>query len=190
MRKAFYYDRSTKLIFLSSGSHIMGFVFAEEMRWLSPFAGMPFTPYPLNNFALLRKAVQTGYVDFFLWENFTCRKYHQMGEIRRIGEVYSPWSSWKIVARDTKDQRLGPALDCISKGIVYFDEHHDEAVEHINTTMDYSAEDAREWLKTVKFAKDVRRVDHVTVGKAIAMLRRANVLNVKAGPHEMIAAVD
>lgn len=50
------------------------------------------------------------------------------------------------------------ALEKLNLGIKYFGEHQVEAVEYISTELDYSAEDAREWLKTVKFAEDVSGV--------------------------------
>ena len=167
----------------------MSYVLADQKDWLSPSGGNPFVPYPLNTFELLRRGVNKGFIDFFLWEHFTCRRYHETGEIYRIGEIYSPWSSWKIVAREPSDQRLGSVLNSIDQGIAYFNLHHDEAVQYISTALPYSTEDARSWLKTVEFAKSVRMVDESVISKTIAALRKANVLDSEPDPRSMIAVI-
>lgn len=67
----------------------------------------------------------------------------------------------------------------LNLGIKYFKEHHDEAVEYISTRLDYSAEDAREWLQTVRFADDVRGVRRGVVQETVAVLKKAGVLGQK-----------
>ena len=63
------------------------------------------------------------------------------------------------------DPRLEELFEKLNQGTKYFVEHQDEAVEYISTELDYSAEDAREWLKTVEFASNVRGVDSVLFRK-------------------------
>ncbi|KAF2963512.1 hypothetical protein GQX73_g10058 [Xylaria multiplex] len=154
---------------LGSGSQVMGYVLAEREGWLSP----PTAPYSdfviLQNFANLRNAVNDGTADFFMWEHFTSKRYYDSGEIRRVGEIYTPWSSWKIVA-STALLRAG------EKGGDYFETHKDEAVEHISTALDYSAEDACEWLTTVRFSSKTEGVDINVITKCIDVLQKAGVL--------------
>lgn len=33
-----------------------------------------------------------------MWEHFTSKRYYDNGEIKRVGEIYTPWPSWHIVA--------------------------------------------------------------------------------------------
>ena len=156
----------------------MGFVLAEIRGWLQNSAGKaPFEIIPLQTFAKLREAVNDGTADFFMWEHFTSKKYYDNGEIKRIGEIYTPWSSWKIVAQDATDSRLPAMFDSINKGIEYFHVNPDEAVEYISTNLDYSKEDAQEWLKTVSFAEDVKGVKYETVEKTMESLRQAGVID-------------
>ena len=61
----------------------------------------------------------------------------------------------------------------LNKGIEYFEEHQDEAVGYISTELDYSEGDARAWLGTVKFAKDVRNVDQKVVGDTIGIIEES-----------------
>jgi ABC-type nitrate/sulfonate/bicarbonate transport system substrate-binding protein len=179
---------------IGSGSYVMSFVLADQQGWLDTTSDSP--PFPveaLNTFANLRDGVNNSTADFFMWEHFTSKRYYDNGEIKRIGEIYTPWSSWKIVASSDllhpvnwsatdnaskpklKDE-LEDVLAKINKGVKHFEENQEEAVQYISTKLDYSEEDAREWLKTVKFAKDVRGVDKEVVGKTVGILQKAGVL--------------
>ena len=159
-----------------SGSYVMGFVLADARGWLKAPGDPPFDVVPLQTFAKLREAVNDSTADFFMWEHFTSMKYYDNGEIKRVGEIYTPWSSWKIVSRHPHDKRLEGMFEKINKGVEYFKTHHDEAVQYISTRLDYSAEDATKWLETVKFAGDVKGVSEETIQKTIEILRKAGVI--------------
>jgi hypothetical protein len=178
---------------IGSGSYVMGFVLADTQSWLSSSSSKdPFEVVPLNTFEALRKGVNKGTADFFMWEHFTSKRYYDNGEIKRIGEIYTPWSSWKIVAatcllsapgsgsgsgdKAASDPRLEELFEKLNQGTKYFVEHQDEAVEYISTALDYSQEDTREWLKTVEFASNVRGVDLSVIQKTSDVLRKAGVL--------------
>ena len=160
-----------------SGSHVMGFVLADTKGWLQKPGDIPFKVVPLQTFAKLREAVNDGTADFFMWEHFTSKKYYDNGEIKRIGEIYTPWSSWKIVAQNSQDERLQSMFESMNKGLVYFGDHTDEALDYISTHLDYSKEDAEEWLKTVRFAQDVRGAKIGTISKTIEILKKAGVID-------------
>src|SRR6195952_3084401 len=83
---------------IGSGSYVMSFVLADQQGWLSPLSPAPFEFTPLQTFEKLRNGVNDSTVDFFMWEHFTSKRYYDNGEIKRVGEIYTPWSSWKIVA--------------------------------------------------------------------------------------------
>lgn len=178
---------------LGSGSFVMGAVLADAQGWAAP-------PYSdtvvLHTFEALRGAVNSGAADFFMWEHFTSKRYYDSGEIRRVGEIYTPWSSWKIVASTgliesggTLDERVGVLFGKLDEGVRYFEEHQEEAVRYISTELDYSEEDAREWLKTVKFPARTEGVDLGIVEKTVRVLRKAGVLTEGKGlaPETMIA---
>ncbi|KAH8890138.1 periplasmic binding protein-like II [Thozetella sp. PMI_491] len=168
---------------IGSGSYVMGFVLADKNGWLSAPETKPYSDFViLNNFKNLRDAVNSGEADFFMWEHFTSKRYYDSSEIRRVGEIYTPWSSWKIVASTslisgtTLDPRVEDLFTRLDQGIKHFNENHDEAVEYISTNLDYSAEDAREWLKTVKFPDHTAGVDVSVIDKTIDVLQKAGVL--------------
>lgn len=174
---------------IGSGSQVMGYVLADQQGWLTP-GESPYADFVvLQNFENLRKAVNDGTADFFMWEHFTSKRYYDNGEIRRIGEIYTPWSSWKIVAatsllpKNNPDKRLLDLFKKLDEGINYFGEHQDEAVKYISTELDYSEVDAKEWLSTVRFATKTEGVNLKVIQSCVDILQKAGVLKEGKGLH-------
>ncbi|TVY12894.1 hypothetical protein LARI1_G008443, partial [Lachnellula arida] len=160
---------------IGSGSYVMGFVLADSQGWLATntdTSTSPFEVKPLQTFEKLRGAVNDGTADFFMWEHFTSKRYYDNGEIKRVGEIYTPWPSWEIVASTSTtspstDPRLASLFQKLDLGIQYFEAHPEEAVQYISGTLDYSEGDAREWLQTVRFARGTRGVEEKVVEGAV-----------------------
>jgi hypothetical protein len=126
------------------------------------------------------------------WEHFTSKRYYDNNEIKRIGEIYTPWPSWQIVASTSispDDDRLADLFSKLDKGIKHFDENPEENIKYISTSLDYSEEDAREWLKTVKFAEGTRGVDTKVVEKTLGILRKAGVVGEEGMKEGEMAAI-
>jgi hypothetical protein len=161
----------------------MGFVLADQQGWLTPGAAeKPFADtVVLNNFENLRNAVNSGEADFFMWEHFTSKKFYDSGEIRRVGEIYTPWSSWKIVAstkltQNGLDSRVKGLFGKLDQGIKHFNDNQEEAVTYISSSLGYTEPDAREWLKTVRFPTKTEGVGAEVVQNTVSILRKAGVL--------------
>ncbi|KAK6437805.1 hypothetical protein LTR95_005993 [Oleoguttula sp. CCFEE 5521] len=167
---------------IGSGSYVMSYVLADQQGWLKP-GEKPFEVVPLGKFDALRKGVSGDKTaDFFMWEHFTTKRYWDSGELKRIGEIYTPWPSWMIAARSGVDERaVQEMLGKINEGVKYYLEHEEESIEHITSTMEYSKEDVQEWMKTVEFSSDVKGVDPAVAEKTIGVLRKAGVLDEHAG---------
>ncbi|CZR38764.1 hypothetical protein FPRO06_06709 [Fusarium proliferatum] len=168
---------------IGSGSYVMGFVLADQQGWLTPGAAeKPFSDtVVLNNFENLRNAVNSGEADFFMWEHFTSKKFYDSGEIRRVGEIYTPWSSWKIVAstkltQNGLDAGVKDLFGKLDQGIKHFNDNQEEAVAYISSSLGYTEPDAREWLKTVQFPNKTEGVRAEVVQNTVSILRKAGVL--------------
>ena len=164
---------------MGSGSHIMGFVLADQHGWLDP-GTQPFSLHPLQTFAKLREGVSNKTADFFMWEYFTSKRYYSASAsphpIKQVGEIYTPWPSWHIVAADPKDSRLEDFFVRLDQGIEYFQGHQNESATYISQNLDYEDEDARSWLETVKFTKGTKGVSRKVVDHTIEVLVKAGVL--------------
>ena len=171
---------------IGSGSYVMSYVLADQKGWLDADSKKdPFEVVPIGDFAALRKSVNDETSDFFMWEHFTTSKFWQNGELKRIGEIYTPWPSWVIAARnDVQPEVLDEMAGRINQGVKHFKGNPDEAVEYITGNMHYSKEDAEGWMKTVTFPDDVRGVETGMVDETIQVLQKAGVLDEKAGGAE------
>jgi hypothetical protein len=165
----------------------MGFVLADRHGWLPSSSPVPSSQPPysatvvLNNFENLRNAVNSGSADFFMWEHFTSKKFYDSGEIRRIGEIYTPWSSWKIVASTALtqpglDPRVTDLFGKLDQGIAHFTREPEEAIQYISTKLGYTEPDAREWLKTVRFPTETQGVRQDVVDDCVSILKKAGVI--------------
>lgn len=176
----------------ASGSYVMSFVLADQRGWLD-VSSSPFEVVPLGDFGSLRKGVnEDKSADFFMWErkssgicrlcpkliktDFTTKAYYDDGTLRRIGEIYTPWPSWMIVARDDTDPRLRDFTAKLNQGITHFRQHKEVAINHIISKMKYSSDDAETWMKTVEFSDDVRQVRPEMLEEVVGILRKASVL--------------
>ncbi|CUS10567.1 unnamed protein product [Tuber aestivum] len=161
---------------IGSGSYVMGFVLAQANGWLKE-GKEPFEFVVLDDFKGLRDGVNSGKADGFMWEYYTSKRYYDSNEIKNVGEIYTPWPSWHIVSSNNlPPAAVGPFLEAVNEGIAYFNTHKDEAVGYISTHLDYSKEDAQEWLGTVEFASDVRKVDEKDINETLKVLREAGVV--------------
>jgi ABC-type nitrate/sulfonate/bicarbonate transport system substrate-binding protein len=169
---------------IGSGSYVMAYVLAMQLGFPKPY----YEDFPvLSNFKNLRDSVNkkegVEASDAFMWEYFTTKRYYDNKEVRYIGDIYTPWPSWVINARtelvESKKGELVQFLKAVEEGISYFNDNKDEAVEYIYNNLDYSKEDAQQWIKTVHFQEinKVGCIDHETViGNTYRILIEAGVL--------------
>lgn len=174
----------------ASGSYVMSFVLADEQGWLEGPGEAPFDFVVCGPFKPLRDAVNSGDADFFMWEHFTSKKFFDDGTLKRIGEILTPWNAWYIASRGAKEdarvrETLLPALE---KGVKYFEGHPAESVQFICDNMEYSKEDAEEWMKGVKFAKKPGTFDEATMKKTHSLLVKAGVLDDQSPSWEVTKA--
>jgi hypothetical protein len=177
---------------IGSGSYVMSYVLADQQGWLQQ-SKEPFGVEVIGDFAALRKSVrrQSGVkpTEFFMWEHFTTKHFWDNGELKRINEIYTPWPSWMIAARDPTDERLQRLAEKLNQGVQWYRDQREESVDHITGTMHYSKEDAEAWMKTVEFSGDVRGVDPGVVDNTVSILRKAGVLGEDSGGSEHMVAI-
>ena len=119
--------------------------------------------------------------------------------IRPLGTIPTPWPSWMIACTPKlvesaaqggeADYRLETFFRMLDEGITHFEESHDESVRYISGELDYSVQDAEDWMKAVKFVKGVRGVKQEVLEHVISLLNKAGVLeedDVQEGATRMI----
>lgn len=175
---------------IGSGSHIMAFVLAQQEGWLHQSKDQKsegLTLVPLGPFKELRDGVTGSAADFFMWEHFTTKPwFHGEGtELKKIGEIYTPWPSWHIAASsDTfpdpdRDETLRSVFEAFDKGIKAFNDDTDSAIGMLGTgeaQCQYSEEDGKEWLKGVKFVEGTTGVDGGVMKGVVDVLKTADII--------------
>jgi hypothetical protein len=175
---------------IGSGSHIMAFVLAQQEGWLrrsQDAKSEGLTLVLLGPFKELREGVVNSTADFFMWEHFTTKPWFdgEDTELKKIGEIYTPWPSWHIAAStDTfpnpqEDEVLKEILQSFDMGIAMFNKDPDEGIRMLGNgeaQCHYSEEDGREWLKGVKFADGTRGVDAGVMKGVADILKTADII--------------
>ena len=180
---------------LGSGSHVMAFVLADQEGWLkstkdSKSEGLVIVP--LGPFADLRDGVtgkngEAAAADFFMWEHFTTKPYFHGDDtpLKNVGEIYTPWPSWHIAASSKtfpepeNDETLKQLFEILDKGIEQFNSDPDQGINMLGTGelgCHYTEEDAREWLRSVKFFDSTRGVRAETMNSVMLILQKAGVI--------------
>jgi len=112
-----------------------------------------------------------------MWEHFTTKKYWDNHELKRLGEIQTPWPAWHIAARGAyADERIARTLlPSLQKGIQHFQNNREEAIAYITEHMDYSREDADTWYDTVRFAgrKEMGTLETEMISNAVKILEKA-----------------
>lgn len=189
----------------------MSFVLAQQQSW-SPDCLLP---VPLGPFESLRNGV-TGYdtthpeqgpkpkAEFFMWEHFTTKAYFEplpekhLPPLKKIGEIYTPWPSWMIVASTStfpdpeNDEKLQQLFQLLDQGIRDFQADSEQVVGILGTGKigcRYAADDAREWLKDVRFVEGTRGVDRKEIEGVVDVLKVAGVIDTEMSNDEAVKRV-
>ncbi|EED17903.1 conserved hypothetical protein [Talaromyces stipitatus ATCC 10500] len=178
---------------LGSGSHIMSFVLSQQQGWSVD----SLKPVILGPFGDLREGVSSSgasqNAEFFMWEQFTTKPYFDPAvpsttppPLKKIGEIYTPWPSWLIVA-STKtfptpenDATLQALFELLDKGISTFESDTENVIKLLGTGdfgCHYVEDDAREWLKATRFVKHTRGLSSEIVQKTVDVLKVAGVID-------------
>ncbi|KAK2807119.1 hypothetical protein FQN51_004733 [Onygenales sp. PD_10] len=193
---------------LGSGSHIMSFVLAQDQNWPADTTTTnPLTPVILGPFPSLRDGVSgpSPTADFFMWEQFTTKpSFHPTPSnpsppLKKIGEIFTPWPSWFIAASTAtfptlaEDERLASLFKVLDRGIEAFEADRAEVVRLLGTGelgCTYVEDDAKEWLKDVRFVKGgVRGVNGEVIREVVSLLKVAGVVPAGIGEEEAMNRV-
>ena len=171
-------SREGELTIKNSGSHIMSMVLADQHRWFDPSGSPPFQIVICGPFAELRDAVTRSSADFFMWEHYTTKKFWDTGELKRIGEIPTPWNGWHIAVRgSTPDPRVQEILyPSLQKGLEWFKNEKEEVMEMLTGEMGYERPDAESWYQEVVYPGSFGSINQGGVGAAITSLRTAGFI--------------
>ncbi|KAJ1924944.1 hypothetical protein IWQ60_004883 [Tieghemiomyces parasiticus] len=184
-----------------SGSHIMALYLAEREGWNAMGSQLRFTV--LHNLAGLAGGVTSGTADAFLWDYFTTKHLYDAGELRHIGDVVPPWSSFTIAARvdgllaepagrvavDRFLTILNEAVADFLNGMAVAGDQDPPSLRYLMERFKYSRADALAWFATVRYPADVRGVDREEMARCLQVLTQAGaVKTTDREPEELVDA--
>jgi hypothetical protein len=159
----------------------MAYVLAQQREWLVE-GEQPFDFTVRNDFKSMRDGVNDGSSDYFMWETFTTKPYHDSGEIKRIGQITPPWPAFMFAAHtdllaDSHAEDLTKVLKAVQKATkVFMDQKDDESVKHVMRILEYPEEDVRRWFKTVHYADDSQQISRSAMEVTLSTLLNAGVV--------------
>lgn len=179
-------DTTAALSRYGSGCHVMAFVLADQQQWLSENQNKdeekaPFAFKEFYNFKAMRDAVNDDTADYFMWEKFTTKPYHDSGEVKSIGEITPSWPAFLFAAHTDllkeNIEGLKKVLSVIQTATTEFRQDEDTATKSIVDSFEYQKEDVSAWLKTVRYPTDHFEVSRQALEDTIKTLGKAGVVD-------------
>lgn len=136
---------------MGSGSQLMSYVLAKREKWNQE--NLEFTVVGNLPGALEEMAVEK--LQLFLWEKYTTKPWVDSGELKRIGEVPSPWPCFVMVASDRAVESFGELILEL-RDLVYQEseklQNSISTASEISTQYNLNIEDVEQWIAQTKWA--------------------------------------
>ncbi|MBN3584596.1 ABC transporter substrate-binding protein [Algoriphagus aestuarii] len=136
---------------MGSGSQLMSYVLAKRENWDKETLGFKI----VGNLPRALEAMHADSPDLFLWEKYTTKPWVDSGEMKRIGEVPSPWPCFVIVATDQALSEFGDKLFEL-RDLIYKESENlknsNVAAQEIASKYDLKLKDVELWLQQTSWA--------------------------------------
>lgn len=165
-----------------SGSHSMAFYLGQQNN----IASNKFQFETLNKFEYLKKGIFDGNIDIFLWETFTTKPSFDNLELKKIGEIETPWPAFSFASRSFSTSKedilisnairnqLFPSLE---EGIALFtDAQSNLGVNIMSGEYQHSEEDARAWLRRTAYGTNNMSVNKKRWNDAVLILKQIGLV--------------
>ncbi|CAF0797295.1 unnamed protein product [Didymodactylos carnosus] len=161
----------------NSGSHLMCCVLASQRGWKQSDINYKVN----NNFETLRASVNDGSTAAFMWETFMQKPYFDKGEIRRIGEITTPWPCFMIASTTTTInnhlQSFKAMFKALESACEIFKKNVDNTiVQTITNKFHLTTEDALAWHGQVEIVGR-NQIDESCIETTIDALKAASIVD-------------
>lgn len=159
---------------MGSGSHLMGLVLAEREQWESEKLKFDV----IDNLPGALKAMSPEKLEFFLWEKYTTKPWVDSGELKRIGEVPSPWPCFVIAATDASLVEFGDLIIELRNLIYDFSEKMQtdpDTIQIIAKEYNLKESDVKAWLSQTQWATD-NIISKTQLDQSMAHMKKLGIL--------------
>ena len=136
-----------------SGSQLMSYVLAKREGWNSEKLQFKL----VNNLPGALEEMTHEKPEMFLWEKYTTKPWVDSQEMKRLGEIPSPWPCFAIIASEKAIEDFGEKLFTL-RDLVYQEsaklQTSPTAIEDISKTYELKREDVQEWFAQTTWAVD------------------------------------
>ncbi len=159
----------------ASGSHLMSFVMAYQNQLKAEKLNFNVVGDVYGGlWALENREAQV-----FLWEKFTTQPYVDQKKCRRVGEVYTPWPSFVIAARndiiENHPKELARVLEIIQKRAIKVKQSENTA-EIISWRYNLDLHQVRSWLSQTEWKGKEANMPEI-LEKVVTYLAELNLLS-------------
>ncbi|WP_057936680.1 type 2 periplasmic-binding domain-containing protein [Algoriphagus resistens] len=136
-----------------SGSQLMSYVLAKREGWDS--TGLDFKT--VSNLPGALEVMTPEKPEMFLWEKYTTKPWVDSNQMKRIGEVPSPWPCFAIIATDKALDRFGELIFQLRDMVYQSSEDlqsSDSVIDEISKHYGLDRNDVSEWFMQTTWAVD------------------------------------
>lgn len=159
-----------------SGSHLMAYVLAMQNNW-NLKQDLKFDV--IGDFEKLRNSVNNNTADVFLWETFTTKPYHDSKEVKRIGDIVTPWPAFMMASlKDTLDKKkniLDRVFKAVNEAAVLF-KNNKNMPSIIAEKYNLKKEDAEQWYNDVNIIAE-KKVSKSSLDITINTLKNTGLID-------------
>lgn len=140
------HEKSFAISRMGSGSHLMSFVYANNMSWKKEDLSFKI----VNNIQGATTSLNTGETNFFMWEKFMTKPLVDSRQLQRIDECPTPWPCFSIAVNTVflnhNHLKINKLIYIINTKTLSFKKIN--AIETIiASTYNLNVEDVSLWLK-------------------------------------------
>lgn len=176
-------DKKVAVSRMGSGSHLMAYVYAENMGWDT--SKMDFEIVHTIDGAV--KALTNGTADYFMWEKFMTKPLVDSGVFRKIDDCPTPWPCFVIVGRKEFLKENVHTVNIILE-IINATTQEFKNIPSIDRTLsnryNQKIEDIREWLLLTSWSQ--KNIDEKTLTKVQNQLYNLSLIDKKITFAEMV----
>ena len=169
-----------------SGSHLMSYVFSEEMGW--DLNSTEFQVVQTIEGAV--EALSNGEADYFMWERFTTKSLVDQGIFRRLGDCPTPWPCFVIAAGSnfisSETEILHHILDIINLYTLEF--RHIPSIDRtLANRYHQRLEDIQEWLSLTQWSQS--QIDTQIIDKVVNRLYHLKLIENIISAEELLTSL-
>ncbi|PZX52441.1 hypothetical protein LV84_03447 [Algoriphagus ratkowskyi] len=138
---------------IGSGSQLMSYVLAKREGWNTENVEFKI----VNNLPGALEEMSSEKPEMFLWEKYTTKPWVDAGQMKRIGEVPSPWPCFAIIATEKALAEFDDVIFQL-RDLVYQESlklmDSSSAVADISKIYELNETDVKEWIAQTTWAID------------------------------------